>query len=66
MSNIVQAGEFIRSLKREERKDLCEAIAEDIYFLDMTLQDKVFELLWEVNPEFADEIRKINSFTTLL
>lgn len=59
-----QVGEFYRSLTEEQRRELCMAIAEDIYFLEDALQERVLALLQEAEPEISRRIREINSFTT--
>lgn len=58
-----QARDFYRSLSEKEKTELCKAIAEDIFFLENSLQEKILEALHEADPELAEEIRKINSFT---
>ena len=63
MMQRAQAGEFCKKLSEEERAELCKAVAEDIFFLEESLQEGVLELLHEAAPELAEEIRKINSFT---
>lgn len=63
MMQRAQAREFYLNLSEEERCELCKAIAEDIFFLDENLQGKIFEVLHEIEPEIAEKIRKINSFT---
>ncbi len=59
-----QVKDYFISLSPEERKDLCEAIAENIYFLDCDLQERVFELIGQADPVICKEIRKINGFTS--
>lgn len=63
MIQMFHAAEFFRSLKEDERIELCKAIAEDIFFLEEELQEEILELLHEAEPEISAEIRKINSFT---
>ena len=38
MKEFIQAGRFYESLSVEEKRELVEAIAEDIFFLDNELQ----------------------------
>lgn len=63
MKECVQAGNFYRSLEEQEKNDLADAIAADIFFLDNHLQEKVLELLRMVDPELKDKVDCINSFT---
>ena len=48
----------------EEKRELAEAIAEDIFFLDNELQLNVIELLSNVSAELSEQIRERNTFTT--
>lgn len=50
-------------MSEEEQKDLCEAIAEDIYFLEEKMQKAVLESLEKAHPDMSDKIRRINGFT---
>ena len=63
MMQRAQARAFYRMLSEEERTELCKAIAEDIFFLEEGLQERILALLHETEPELAEKIRKINSFT---
>ena len=63
MKEFYQAGRFYRSLSPEEREDLAEAVAENIFFLDEELQKKVAELLGTVDSGLGAEIMKRNNFT---
>lgn len=63
MMQRAQAASFIKGLSEEERSELWKAIAEDIFFLEEELQQEILCLLHEAEPETAEEIRKINSFT---
>ena len=63
MKECIQAGNFYRSLEKQEKNDLADAIAADIFFLDNNLQKKVLELLHMVDPELKDKVDCINSFT---
>ena len=65
MKEMIQAGNFYNSLKEDERKDLIDAIAEDIVFLDDRLQRGVMDILNRVSPGFGDEVAKRNNFTIL-
>ncbi len=63
MMQRAQARDFYRKLSAEKKAELCKAIAEDIFFLEESLQQKILAVLHETEPELAEEIRKINSFT---
>lgn len=63
MMQSAQAQEFYNNLSEEEKRELCKAIADDIFFLEESLQEEILELLHDAEPELADTIRKINSFT---
>ncbi|MEE0772397.1 MAG: catalase-related domain-containing protein [Anaerovoracaceae bacterium] len=63
MMHTIQIREFYDSLSEEEQKDLCEAIAEDIYFLEEKMQKAVLESLEKAHPDMSDKIRRINGFT---
>lgn len=63
MKHFQQAEEFYGNLSEDVRKDLCESIAEDIYFLNDELQQKILSLLDAAVPELSNKIREINSFT---
>ena len=63
MKEMIQAGLFYNSLDIEKQKDLCEAVAADIFFLDEELQEKVILLLTKVDRKLAEEIRRRNNFT---
>lgn len=54
---------FYSLLSEEEKSILCEALAEDFFFLEETLQERLLALLHEAEPEIANRIKKINSFT---
>lgn len=58
-----QARDFYRNLSEKEKTELCKAIAEDIFFLEDSLQEKILEALHKAEPKLAEEIKKINSFT---
>ena len=64
MMQKAQVRMFYSRLSDEEKDILCEALAEDIFFLEDEVQEKVLALLHEVEPEISDRIKKINSFTT--
>ncbi len=59
-----QAGEFYRSLPERERENLAEAIAEDIFFMEDEVCQRLMCALHEVDEELEERIRKINGFTT--
>lgn len=63
MNHMVQIKEFYQSLSEEEKKDLCAAIAEDIFFLDEEIQREVLRLIYEAEPEISEKIMEINRFT---
>lgn len=63
MMHTIQIREFYDSLSEDEKKDLCEAIAEDIYFLEEKTQEAILESLEKAHPDISDKIRKINDFT---
>ena len=63
MMHTIQIREFYDSLSEEEQKDLCEAIAEDIYFLEEKMQKAVLDSLEKAHPDMSDKIRRINGFT---
>lgn len=63
MKELIQAGNFYDSLKESEKKDLIEAIAEDIVFLDDNLQRDVMNILNQVSLGLGDEIARRNNFT---
>ena len=63
MMHTIQIREFYDSLSEEEQKDLCEAIAENIYFLEEKMQKAVLESLEKAHPDMSDKIRRINGFT---
>lgn len=60
----MQAGSFYKSLPEEQKKDLTEAVAEDIFFLDEELQREVIKLLNEASEELGAAVKKRNDFTT--
>ena len=64
LKEFIQAGRFYESLSVEEKWELAEAIAEDIFFLDNELQLNVIELLSNVSAELSEQIRERNTFTT--
>lgn len=58
-----QAADFYGNLSEDARKDLCESMAEDIFFLNDELQQNILSLLDTAVPELSIKIREINSFT---
>ena len=58
-----QIRQFYSSLSDEEKSILCEALADELYFLDDSLNGIIMALLYEAEPDIGDTIRKINSFT---
>ena len=59
-----QAKAFYNSLSEEEKDLIAEGIAEDIYFIDDEVCDKVLYTLQSTDHDLAERIRKINGFTT--
>ena len=53
MMHTIQIREFYDSLSEEEQKDLCEAIAEDIYFLEEKMQKAVLDSLEKAHPDIV-------------
>ncbi|HIU26167.1 MAG TPA: hypothetical protein IAC50_06730 [Candidatus Copromorpha excrementigallinarum] len=60
MKEFYQAGRFYRSLSPEEREDLAEAVAENIFFLDEELQEKVVLLLEKADRELGNKVKEKN------
>lgn len=63
MKELIQAGNYYRSLEEKEKNDLADSIAADIYFLDDKLQEKVLEILQKVDSELQEKVAEINNFT---
>lgn len=63
MREIKQAAAFYNSLSEAQKKELIEAVAEDIFFLDDELQFRIIELLSSVEPLFAEAVKTRNNFT---
>ena len=53
MKELIQAGEFFNKLSEAQKKDLEEAVAEDIFFLEDDLQKKIISLLNDVDHRRA-------------
>ena len=64
MNTFNQVSGFYRTLTEEEKIDLCEAVAEDLFFLEEKTQKKILTLLHKAEPELCERIRRINDFTT--
>lgn len=64
MKELLQAKEFYERMDQGEREELWDALAENIFFLEEELQEKILELLETVDLQLCMEIRKRNSFTT--
>lgn len=64
MREQIQAAEFYDSQTPEEKAEMAQVIAEDIFFLEESLQQRILALLDETVPELSGEIRRQNSFTT--
>ena len=63
LKEIDQAGRFYDSLTDEQKKDLTEAIAENIFFLDEDLQHRIMDLMSRISTELGEEIKQRNNFT---
>jgi len=63
MKELIQAGDFYTELTDEQKKEVAEAIAEHIYFLDENLQQKIIAFLKTASCELGENISIINSFT---
>lgn len=63
LKEIDQAGRFYDSLTDEQKKDLTEAIAENIFFLDEDLQHRIIDLMSRISTELGEEIKQRNNFT---
>ncbi|NLD20271.1 MAG: hypothetical protein GX663_08530 [Clostridiales bacterium] len=63
MREAQQAAEFYKSLSEEEREDLAEAVAADIYFFDENMQEKIRKLIESTNMELWKKIAERNNFT---
>lgn len=63
MKELIQAADFYASLNEEEKADLAEAIAADIFFLNQELQHGILSLLYEVDPRLGEEVSRRNDFT---
>lgn len=64
MKEMLQARSFYRAMNAAQRQDLEEAIAEDIFFLDSGLQERITVLISEAERQLAERIRHRNGFTT--
>ena len=64
MKEFVQARDFYNSLGQREREELHQVLAEDIFFLEESLQKKILVLLHETDPKLGEEISRRNTFTT--
>ncbi len=60
MKEAVQAGKFYRGLSDKQKRDLAEAVAEDIFFLDDDLQKRIIELLDSIDHELGSNVRQCN------
>ncbi len=63
MNELAQAQAFYSSLTDEQKKELQEAIAEHIYFLDEQLQKEIIILLECVSSGLGKEVSIRNNFT---
>ncbi len=61
---MLQARSFYREMDNAKRQDLEEAVAEDIFFLDRGLQERITALIGEADVQLAENIRRRNDFTT--
>ena len=64
MKELIQAGEFFNKLSEAQKKDLEEAVAEEIFFLEDDLQKKIISLLNDVDHRLGTNVRRRNDFTT--
>ena len=64
MKEMLQARSFYRAMTAAQRQDLEEAVAEDIFFLDSGLQERITALIGEADGQLAENIRRRNDFTT--
>ena len=63
MNTFKQSKAFYMSLSEEEKVELCETIAEEIFFLEEKAQEEILTLLYKAEPELCERIRRINDFT---
>ena len=63
MKEFIQAAVFYRSLDDDEKNDLAEAIAGDIFFLDDNLQREIIGIMGIVDKRLASDIAERNGFT---
>ena len=64
MKEMLQTRSFYREMDNAKRQDLEEAVAEDIFFLDRGLQERITALIGEADVQLAENIRRRNDFTT--
>jgi catalase len=64
LKEMLQARSFYRAMTAAQRQDLEEAVAEDIFFLDSRLQERITALIGEADVQLAENIRRRNDFTT--
>lgn len=58
-----QAGDFYRSLTEDEKDKIVEEIAEDLFFIDDEVCQRLMFTLHDVDEDLEGRIRKINGFT---
>lgn len=63
MKEFIQAAVFYRSLDDDEKNDLAETIAGDIFFLDDNLQREIIGIMGIVDKRLASDIAERNGFT---
>ena len=56
MKEFIQAADFYRSLDDDEKNDLADAIAVDIFFLEDDLQEEIIEIMGIVDKRLASDI----------
>lgn len=61
---MLQARSFYRGMAPAQQQDLEESVAEDIFFLDSGLQEKITALIGEADGQLAGSIMRRNDFTT--
>ena len=64
MKEAIQARMFYNTLTEEDKAELWETLAENIFFLEEELQHRILELLKEVDRQLCEEVKRRNDFTT--
>lgn len=63
MKEFAQAGAFFEELAPEEKEQLCETLASDLYFLSDAMQREILAMLEQIHPQLGACVRERNSFT---